>query len=558
LASTLKISGSQTADLGTVKAAQLIGRRGGPGGSQVATALNIGDREGWGKGVLDTSQWPETTLDVLQQVHLDPKNVRLETANAKVEADIMEDLFVNEDALSLVEGICKVGYLTHETPVVIKRRGKYVMVEGNRRLAALKAIQNPMLVPDYQTRIAALAALLSDRPALSKVRVMIAPNQADADQLVAAIHTGNLRRAWTPGRQAAFFQAQIDAGREYKDLLVRYPTIDVRKFVFRAHIINLFKSADYDSPELTEFLATKLWARGLSTLARIYESKEFQDLTGLSMDSDGVVTKTVSDSDFKEMATVIVQGMLDGNINTRSLNSIKSPRYLQLMKELKAVVRDGDVGQQSASSAKGSGASPASGNGADSSANARGATDETTGSAETAESANPAGTASQGTSSTTTGPRPRRKKQHYLDLGQVKAPDSYPEALKLLLGELSELDVQKFPNATFLTLRAALEKSIKSFAEAKSIDIRGTGNNDNGRVQLGHALKWLLEYVQANGPVYLKQCIEGVRTGRLVTYTTTKDALDAANHNHHFQVDPDEVFAMWSSIDSIMRHLVKS
>lgn len=509
--------------------------------------------------MLDTSQWPEVTLDVLQQIHLDPKNVRLETADAKVEADIMEDLFVNEDALSLVDGICKVGYLTHETPVVIKRRGKYVMVEGNRRLAALKAIQNPMLVPDYQTRIAALAALLSDRPALSKVRVMIAPNQADADQLIAAIHTGNLRRAWTPGRQAAFFQAQIDAGREYKDLLVRYPTIDVRKFVFRAHIINLFKSVDYDSPELTEFLATKLWARGLSTLARIYESKEFQDLTGLSMDSDGVVTKTVSDSDFKEMTTVIVQGMLDGNINTRSLNSIKSPRYLQLMKELKAVIGDGGVGQQSAGSSKGSDASSsASGNGADSGADTRTAAGDTTGSAEAAGATNSPGTASQGAGSTTATPHARKKKKHYLDLGQVKAPDSYPEALKLLLGELSELDVQKFPNATFLTLRAALEKSIKSFAEAKSIDIKATGNNDKGRVQLGHALKWLLEYVQSNGPVYLKQCIESVRTGRLVTYTTTKDALDAANHNHHFHVDPDEVFAMWSSIDSIMRYLMKS
>lgn len=97
--------------------------------------------------MLDTSNWPEVELDVLKEVQLDPKNVRLEVADAKVEADIIEDLFVNEDALGLVEGICKVGYLTHETPVVLKRRGKYVMVEGNRRLAALKAIQNPMLVP---------------------------------------------------------------------------------------------------------------------------------------------------------------------------------------------------------------------------------------------------------------------------------------------------------------------------------------------------------------------------------------------------------------------------
>jgi hypothetical protein len=37
----------------------------------------------------------------------------------------------------------------------------------------------------------------------------------------------------------------------------RYPTIDVRKFVFRAHIINLFKSVHYDEAELQDFLATK-------------------------------------------------------------------------------------------------------------------------------------------------------------------------------------------------------------------------------------------------------------------------------------------------------------
>ena len=88
--------------------------------------------------MLDTSNWPEVELDVLKDVQLDAKNVRLEVTDAKVEADIIEDLFVNEDALGLVEGICKVGYLTHETPVVLKRRGKYVMVEGNRRLAAQK------------------------------------------------------------------------------------------------------------------------------------------------------------------------------------------------------------------------------------------------------------------------------------------------------------------------------------------------------------------------------------------------------------------------------------
>ena len=503
--------------------------------------------------MLDTSNWPEVELDVLKEIQLDPKNVRLEVADAKVEADIIEDLFVNEDALALVEGICKVGYLTHETPVVLKRRGKYVMVEGNRRLAALKAIQNPMLVPDYQARVASLAALLPDRSALAKVRVMVAPNQTEADQLIAAIHTGNLRRAWSPSRQAAFFQAQIDAGRKLRELLTRYPTIDVRKFVFRAHIINLFKSVHYDEAELQDFLATKKWARGLSTLARIYESKEFLDLTGLTMDSDGNVTKTLSDEVFKDVATAIVRGMYDENINTRSLNSVSSPRYTQLMKELRQIVADAGEAAPPNPTTPTTGTTPDGGNnpppggpGAKPTppTGAPGLGEPPSAAPGTAEPKPPR-------------KRPAKKKLRNLDLGQIKAPASYPEGLKLLIGELSEVDVQKFPNATFLMIRAVLEKSIKAYAEAKSIDIKGSGNNQNGRVQLGHALNWLLEHVKANGPKHLIQVIEGVRTGKLVTYTNSGDSLNAINHNHHFLVDPDQTFSMWASIDSIMRYVMK-
>lgn len=510
--------------------------------------------------MLDTSLWPEVHLDVLKEVHLDPKNVRLETADAKVEADIIEDLFANEDALGLVEGICKVGYLTHETPVVLKRRGKYVMVEGNRRLAALKAIQNPMLVPDYQARITAFAALLPDRSAFSKIRVMVAPNQTEADQLIAAIHTGNLRKAWSPSRQAAFFQAQIDAGRKLNELLTRYPTIDVKKFVFRAHIINLFKAVKYDDEELRNFLATRQWARGLSTLARIYEAKEFLELTGLATQSDGSIVMSVSDTMFKEIATAIVRGMYEENINTRSLNSVKSPRYMQLMNELRRIVAGSREPSSpgvaaSATSPTGDGTNqPPSGRTGGGEASAAGASTGSGPSSGTSSGVAP----TVGPSTITTPPASgRRKKPRNLDLGQIKAPDSYPEALKLLLGELSEIDVQKFPNATFLMTRAVLEKSIKSFAEAKSIDIKGTGYNQNGRVQLGHALHWLLDFVKANGPTYLQQVVESVRTGKLVTYTSTSDSLNAINHNHHFKVDSDQAFDMWTSIDSIMRYVMK-
>jgi len=474
--------------------------------------------------VLNTTNWREKKLDVLRELHLDPRNVRLEI-DPKVEADILEDLFFNEDALGLVEAICTVGYLTHDVPVAIKRENKYIMVEGNRRLAALKAIQNPQLVPSHKARIAALADQLDDRSSLSKVRVMIAPNQTAADQLVAAIHTGNLRRPWTPTRQAAFFQAQIDSGKKLKTLLDRYPTIDVRKFVFRAHILNAFRSAKFKDPGLRDYLATKEWTRGLSVLARIYESREFLELTGFKMDEDGKITKSISQMKFEKMATIIVEGMRSGSLNTRSLNTVQSPRFTLLMEELREVIKP-----KPSSSNKGRGKARAS-------SKKRGGEKK--------------GSRGSGEGS---GSRSGRKRR-FLDLSQIVLPVSYPVATKRCVQELSALDVQKFPNTTFLLMRAVLEKNVKAFAEAKGADIKSVGN-DKGRVQLGHALKWLLQYVQKEGPKSMIQPIQRVRDGKLV-YMASSDSMNAVNHNHQFSVDPDEALGMWDALDPIMRFVIK-
>lgn len=478
--------------------------------------------------VLNTSDWPEREFDVLHGLHLDPRNVRLEIADHKVEADIIEDLFVNENALSLVEAICTVGYLTHDVPVAIKRGERYVMVEGNRRLAALKAIQNPQLVPTHRAQVTSLAEQLDDRSSLAAIRVMLAPSQTEADQLVAAIHTGNLRKPWTPARQAAFFQAQIDSGKRLKTLLKRYPTIDVGKFVFRAQMLNAFRSAKFKDPALHDYLATKEWTRGLSVLARVYESRDFLDLTGFKMDDDGKLTKTVSNARFDQIASIIVDGMRTGDLNTRSLNSVNSPRFTRLMDELRAVVEPAS----SASRAKGSGRSSGSGRGG--------------------------GSGKQGgagkTGGTGGGARPGRKR-HFLDLSQIILPDSYPVATKHCVEELSAIDVQDYPNAGFLLMRAVLEKTIKAFAEAKGQEIKGA-NKDHGRVQLGHALKWLLQYAQAEGPKNMIQPIERVRSTKFI-YMSSSDSLNAVNHNQHFSVGPDETLGMWDAIDPLMKFAIK-
>lgn len=488
--------------------------------------------------MLDMSKWAEKIMDVISDLHLDPNNVRLESATNAVEADIMADLFANEQAFSLVEGIATVGYLTHEIPVVVLRNNQYVVVEGNRRVAALKAIQNPLLVPEFTSQIKAASKSVT-KSGLKKLKVKIAPDQDQADELIATLHTSNARRAWGPVRQAAFFQAQIDAGRTYKQLVSRYPLIKVRNFVFRSRILALFKKVKYADPAHKDYFNTAKGKKGLSTLARIYESKEFLDMTGIVMDDKGVLSKLLANATFEQVATVIVTGMANDSLNTRSLNSVKSPRFGQLMKELAAICE-----LDPKSPIYTPAAPPTGGGGTGPSPGPSGPSPKT----------GPTGKKTAPTGKTK--PPAKLPKVHYLDLSQFKVPASYPAGVRLQIEELSNIDVQAMPNTALLAFRAVLEKSIKSLAEEKHQKILNK-KHPGSFVQLKDCLDWLLDYVKVAGPKAMEQPIISVISGSIVNFDTSMSAMNANNHNHHFVVDPDKALNMWNSIDSIVRYALK-
>lgn len=284
--------------------------------------------------MIDMSTWEELVVDVVNDIRLDPRNVRLDIPEGVPESDIIQDLFTNEKALSLVEGIAKVGFLTHEVPIVLERDGQLIVVEGNRRVAALKAIQNPYLAPDHQARITKLAQSVPDRDAIRRITVKKAPSQDDADQLVAALHTGNQRVAWGPARQAAFFQAQLDAGKSPESLIAQYPTINVRKFITRSKILDLFRNVNYDDASLGDYVRKRRFP--VSTLARLYDNEKFLALVGIDIRNEtGDVTLILSAASFKRVATKIVGDIYDGVINTRTLNKTSSERYTAYMEELR-------------------------------------------------------------------------------------------------------------------------------------------------------------------------------------------------------------------------------
>ena len=497
--------------------------------------------------MIDMSTWEEVVVDVVNDLHLDPRNVRLDIPDGVPESDIVQDLFTNEKALSLVEGIAKVGLLTHEVPIVVDRDGQLIVVEGNRRVAALKAIQNPYLAPDHQARISKYAQIVPDRDSVRRITVKKAPSQDDADQLVAALHTGNQRVAWTPARQAAFFQAQLDAGKSPDELIAQYPTVDVRKFITRSRILELFRNVAYVDPSLGDYARRRRFP--VSTLARLYENEKFLDLVGIRIQSgSGEVALLSSPAMFKRVATKIVGDIRDGEINTRSLNKTSSDRYIAYMDELRDLLDEPypeDVVPADPPSKDPNSSSFRTSGRADHGAPSGNSGSERSGGEQNNES----------TDSGRDKAKPFPKKRNYLNTNNLMVPPTFPASIHEIVKELSAINIQRFPNATLDLLRTFLEKTIKAYAEVLGEDIR-KGSNDKGFVFLSNCLVWLEDHFRTTGMMAYIQPVQKIRGGRY-GFVGSKEHLDATNHNHHIFATADDVRESWATIEGIMKAVLK-
>ncbi|WP_205538663.1 hypothetical protein [Mycobacterium kyogaense] len=499
--------------------------------------------------------WEEVGVDVVNDVKLDPRNIRLDIPEGVPESDIVQDLFTNEKALSLVEGIVRLGFLTHEIPIVVERDGHLVVVEGNRRVAALKAIQNPYLAPDHQTRISRLAQTVPNRDAFRHITVKKAPSQDDADQLVAALHTGNQRVAWSPARQAAFFQAQLDGGRTAEDLIARYPTIDVRKFITRSKILDLFRNVAYDDASLGDYVRRRRFP--VSTLARLYDYDAFLDLAGISIMNDtGDVTLVAIPKVFKRFATKIVSDIRAGAINTRTLNKTTSEHYIAYMDELRDLLNEPVEDDIPSSSERSAGTAtdpaPRTANGGSGSSGPAGAHPNPDMSLHDSAAPSAGGSANSGRDTPKSFPR----KRNYLNTDNLSVPAAFPASVHEIVKELSAINIQRFPNAALDLLRTFLEKAIKAYAEALGQNIR-RGSNQQGFVYLSNCLIWLEDHFRTQGATAYIQPVQKIRGGRY-GFVGSKEHLDAINHNHHICAEPDDVRECWATIEGIMKAVLKS
>lgn len=237
-------------------------------------------------------QHPFEEFDV-DELKLDLSNYRI-TRSVDDQHAAMRFLLATEDVLDVADNILRTGYFDNEVPIVVRSPEGPVVLEGNRRVTALKVLNNPDLVPSFKNRIESLRRRRADElEALpTRIRALVVPTRETARERVARMHTGIPKKRWSADQQANYYYDLLTefSFAELRDL---FPKEALPKLIRRAAARRFIAAVRYDDPRLAKFAAGETVEGRTLTVAAFayaYERKDIAAAIGLTFTPEGQIT----------------------------------------------------------------------------------------------------------------------------------------------------------------------------------------------------------------------------------------------------------------------------
>lgn len=176
----------------------------------------------------------ETELIPVDRLSLDPENPRLPEGGGTEDQDQLVEFVAEEyDALKIAESLARYGYFPSEPLIAIEEDDGYVVVEGNRRLAALKLLRSEELRDRLELQEAErwdrVAEVATDQD-LEVVPVDVRPSRVDVAPVLGFRHISGIE-PWDPWAKARFIAGMVEVhGRSFEEAasLVGERETDVR------------------------------------------------------------------------------------------------------------------------------------------------------------------------------------------------------------------------------------------------------------------------------------------------------------------------------------------
>lgn len=147
----------------------------------------------------------------LDKLHLDADNPRLPESLKRSEPEMLLHIAETTAIEDLVNAIAENGYFEGEPLVVVEivsKPGHFTVVEGNRRLTALRLLQNPRTLKEPSKRLLAIVAEAQHKPDL--IPCVVCASRTDVLPYLGFRHITGVKE-WEPLAKARYMKQLLDA-----------------------------------------------------------------------------------------------------------------------------------------------------------------------------------------------------------------------------------------------------------------------------------------------------------------------------------------------------------
>ena len=271
---------------------------------------------------IDYSAWESFEYKV-STLQLDVNNPRIRYSNDNLnQTQIMKLLIENEKIYDLAKKISEEGYFVGEEPIICIENNKKVVLEGNRRVASLKLLQNPKKYLSTAKANVLLKNILENKipPDDYKIRCHIAPNRLQANPIIYERHKGDAVKRWETGNQYSFVaDMYMKDGLSVEDIcdVLNETRGNVLKTI---KVFNLFKEGQTIMEKEGVHINTDNF--NLTNLERFYGVEEAKRFLGVSFNNDnGDITIKLPEEEFEKRVIVAFNELLNAENFSRLYNT---------------------------------------------------------------------------------------------------------------------------------------------------------------------------------------------------------------------------------------------
>jgi hypothetical protein len=442
-----------------------------------------------------------------------------QSGGALSQRQIIDELVTHDAVYELAKDITTHGFFPTEILLAVEDGDQIVVIEGNRRLAALKLLINPELAP--QTHLEKFRRLSEKITAtvLSKVQVSIAPSRDAATPILLSRHTAQQIQSWKRPMQARFYRQLLEGGLTPDDLVQSYGVTvgQIQDWIRADAVYRLACSLDF--PEDVKANVHNNREFPLSTLERLVESQPVRDFLMLKPDPKEALVSTATPEDLLKAFRHLVADVATGKVDSRVANNADNiTSYVKTLHGIKPTARS--RGKFSV----------------------------------------------RDHLSQTEQPSPLVSTQVRLRKATTKSPSVIPRGLKCfcadsrvdeICDELRRLRLDKQPHASAVLLRLLLEFSVSCYLDTTGRItplLEHYRKKDKKGPDWYPSLRQLMDHMLKEGiglqPLELKALNKFVQTKG---QNNTLDALDGFVHNRKVEPTEVEVRAIMKLIDPVLR-----